>query len=75
MLIYIFLLIALGSLVYLLFCVSRYSWGWNNFIEEANTGRGVKFPNKKWIRVYVTYILPLIVLVIFLQGYWTKFVK
>lgn len=68
-------LLPLGSLVYLLFCVSRYGWGWDNFIKEANTGKGLKFPTKKWVRVYVTYILPLIVLVIFIQGYWSKFVK
>ena len=64
-------LLPLGSLVYLLFCVSRYGWGWNNFTTEANTGKGVRFP--KWIRVYVTYILPLIVLVVFVQGYLAKF--
>ena len=64
-------LLPLGSLVYLLFCVSKYGWGWKNFTTEANTGKGVRFP--KWIRVYVTYILPLIVLVIFVQGYLAKF--
>lgn len=64
-------LLPLGSLVYLLFCVTRYGWGWDSFIKEANTGRGVKFP--KWIRIYVTFILPIIVLVIFLQGYISKF--
>ena len=64
-------LLPLGSLVYLLFCVSRYGWGWDSFIKEANTGRGVKFP--KWIRIYVTFILPVIVLVIFFQGYISKF--
>ncbi len=68
-------LLPLGSLVYLLFCVSRYGWGWNNFIKEANTGKGLKFPTQNWVRVYVTYILPLIVLGIFIQGYWSKFVK
>ena len=64
-------LLPLGSLVYLLFCVSKYGWGWKNFTDEANAGKGVRFP--KWIRVYVTYILPLIVLVIFVQGYLAKF--
>lgn len=64
-------LLPLGSLVYLMFCVTRYGWGWDSFIKEANTGRGVKFP--KWIRIYVTFILPIIVLVIFLQGYISKF--
>lgn len=64
-------LLPLGSLVYLLFCTSRYGWGWKNFLGEANTGKGIKFPG--WMRVYVTYILPLIVLLIFVQGYIGKF--
>ena len=66
-------LLPLGSLVYLIFCVSRYGWGWDNFISEANTGKGMKFP--KCVRFYVTYILPLIVLFIFVQGYFEKFFK
>lgn len=60
-------LLPLGSLVYLLFCTSRYGWGWNRFCAEADAGDGVKFP--KWARFYVSYILPLIVLVIFINGY------
>ena len=52
-------LLPLGSLVYLLFCVTRYGWGWDNFIKEADTGNGIKFP--KWARPYLTYVLPLIV--------------
>lgn len=64
-------LLPLGSLVYLLFCTHKCGWGWKNFIAEADTGKGVKFP--KWIRFYVSFILPLIVLFIFVQGYWTKF--
>jgi len=64
-------LLPLGSLVYLFFCTTRYGWGWNNFITEVNTGKGLKFP--KWVRVYVTYILPLIVLFVFAQGYISKF--
>ncbi len=66
-------LLPLGSLIYLLFCVSRYGWGWDNFIAEANMGEGVKFP--VWIRFYATYILPLIVLVIFINGYVAIFFK
>lgn len=46
-------------------------WGWDNFIREADTGNGIKFP--KWVRGYVTYLLPLIVLYIFVQGYIVKF--
>lgn len=64
-------LLPLGSLVYLFFCVTRYGWGWDNFLNEANTGKGIKFP--KWLRIYVTFILPLIVLFIFVQGYVSKF--
>lgn len=64
-------LLPLGSMVYLLFCTSRYGWGWKNFLAEADTGKGVKFPT--WARVYVSYILPLIVLFIFIMGYYQKF--
>ena len=66
-------LLPLGSLVYLLFCVTRYGWGWDNFIKEADTGNGIKFP--KWARPYLTYVLPLIVLLIFVMGYYDKFFR
>ena len=66
-------LLPLGSLVYLLFCVTRYGWGWDNFIKEADLGNGVKFP--KWARPYLTYVLPLIVLLIFVMGYYDKFFR
>ncbi|MCI5530547.1 MAG: sodium-dependent transporter [Blautia sp.] len=66
-------LLPLGSLVYLLFCVSRYGWGWDKFIKEADTGEGIRFP--KWSRAYVTYVLPLIVILIFIMGYYDKFFK
>ena len=65
-------LLPIGSLIYLLFCTSRYGWGWDKFQKEANAGSGIKFPS--WARFYVSYILPLIVLFIFVQGYWSKFV-
>ena len=61
----------LGSLVYLVFCVSRRGWGWDNFLAEANTGAGLKFP--KGVRPYVTYVLPVVVLFIFFMGYWNQF--
>ena len=64
-------LLPLGSLVYLMFCVTRYGWGWDNFIAEADTGRGMKFP--RFLRGYLTYVLPVIMLIIFLQGYIEKF--
>ena len=64
-------LLPLGSLMYLLFCTSRYGWGWDRFIAEADAGKGIKFP--QWARFYVSYILPPIVLFIFVMGYWQKF--
>lgn len=64
-------LLPLGSLVYLVFCTSRYGWGFGNFLAEANAGSGAKFPAK--IRVYVTYVLPVVVLAIWAVGYAQKF--
>lgn len=65
------ILLPLGSLVYLLFCVTRYGWGWKNYMHEANQGKGIKV--KPWMRGYFTYILPLIVLFIFAFGIYDKF--
>ena len=64
-------ILPIGSLLYLIFCTSRYGWGWNNFIEEADTGKGLKFP--RITRLYVSYILPLIIIFIFVMGYKQKF--
>lgn len=64
-------LLPLGSLVYLVFCTSRYGWGFDNFIEEVNTGSGLKFP--KSIRFYITWILPIVVIAIWCAGYVQKF--
>ena len=64
-------LLPIGSMLYLLFCTSRYGWGFKNFTAEANEGKGIKFP--AWSRIYVSYLLPLIVLGIFIQGYAAKF--
>lgn len=64
-------LLPIGSIVYLLFCTAKNGWGWDNFINEANSGRGIKFPQN--IRWYMTYILPIIVVVIYLKGYYDMF--
>ena len=64
-------ILPLGSLVYLLFCTTRYGWGWDNFIAEADSGKGIKFPKK--LRFYCTYILPIVIFVIFIIGYKQKF--
>lgn len=65
-------LLPLGSLIYLLFCVSKYGWGWDKFMAEANTGEGLRFP--KGIRFYMKWILPLIVAFIFIMGYFNRFI-
>ena len=64
-------LLPLGSLIFVLFCCSRRGWGWDNFIHEANSGTGLRFPEKT--RFYITYILPCIILYVFVQGYINKF--
>ena len=65
------IILPLGSLIYLLFCTSRYGWGWDKFVEEANTGKGLKISNA--LRIYMTYILPVIVFAIFVIGIVQKF--
>lgn len=66
-------ILPIGSLIYLMFCTWRCGWGWDKFTAEADTGNGLKFP--KWARGYVAYILPVIVLVIFVMGYVQTFGK
>ncbi len=61
----------LGSLLFVLFCSRRSGWGWEAFIREADSGEGVKFPS--WLRIYVRWILPVIIAVIFAKGYWDIF--
>ncbi len=60
------LLLPLGSLVYLLFCVSKWGWGYDNYLAEANAGKGLKLP--RWMKPYFQFILPVLVLVILVQG-------
>ncbi len=55
-----------GSLFYLLFCVTRYGWGFDKYIEEANTGEGLKIPHS--IKFYVTYILPVLLFFLIIKG-------
>ena len=64
-------ILPLGSLVYLAFCTCKCGWGYENFLKEANSGKGINFP--KCLYFYVKYILPVIVLIIFVQGYVSKF--
>ncbi len=60
------LLLPLGSLVYLLFCVSRWGWGFDNYLAEANEGKGLKMSRR--LKVYLQFILPVLILVILVQG-------
>jgi NSS family neurotransmitter:Na+ symporter len=64
-------LLPLGSAVYILFCMSKKGWGYDNFTAEANAGEGLKWPYK--VRFYVTYILPAIIAFSFIMGYINKF--
>lgn len=67
------IILPLGALVYVLFCVTRYGFGWDNFVKEANEGKGLKVA--KWMRGYMTYVLPVIIFAIFLIGLINYFAK
>ena len=60
------ILLPVGSIIFVLFCTSRYGWGWDKFMAEANEGKGFKVA--KWMRGYMTYVLPVIIMVIFVIG-------
>lgn len=60
------LLLPIGSLIYLLFCVTRFGWGFDNYIAEANTGSGFKMP--RWLKPYFQFILPILILAILIGG-------
>ncbi len=64
-------LLPIGSIIYLLFCVSKRGWGFKNFLKEADSGEGLKFP--AGLEFYFRWILPIIVLIIFIVGYDQKF--
>ncbi len=60
------ILLPLGSLTFILFCVTRYGWGFDKFMAEANEGKGLKVA--KWMKWYMTFVLPIAVIVIFIMG-------
>lgn len=66
-------LLPLGALAYLLFCCTRRGWGWSNFMAEANAGQGLKLPGS--LRIYFTYGLALILVVVFIMGHVDMFFK
>jgi NSS family neurotransmitter:Na+ symporter len=65
------ILLPLGSLIFVLFCVSKRGWGWKSFLEEANSGKGLKVAS--WMRFYMTWILPVIIVIVFCIGLYNFF--
>ena len=61
----------LGSLVYVMFCTTWYGWGFQNFLTEADAGNGLRFPHR--LRWHMTYIIPVVVVFIYLKGYYDLF--
>ena len=59
-------ILPLGSFVFILFCVTKKGWGWDNFVNEANTGKGLKI--KRFMKGYMTYVLPVLVMFVFIMG-------
>ena len=66
-----YLVLPLGSLVFVLFCVSKKGWGFDNFFAEVNTGKGLKV--RRFMKGYLTYVLPAIILLIFAIGLYDFF--
>ena len=64
-------ILPLGSVIFVIFCASKNGWGWDNFIKEANTGKGMKFPT--CIRNYMLWVIPVVVAIIYLKGYYDMF--
>jgi len=61
------LLLPIGSLVYVLFCTTRYGWGWDKYFAEVNTGdKGARVP--KWLKPYMSYVLPLIIIIVLVMS-------
>jgi len=60
------LLLPIGSLLFLLFCVTKKGWGFKNYLNEVNTGEGLKMP--KFLRGYITFVIPVIIIVILVAG-------
>ncbi len=66
-------LLPIGSMLFLLFCTIKKGWGWDGFIAEADAGEGIKFPKNKVVRFYLRWIAPIIIIVVFIAGYFDIF--
>ena len=60
------ILLPVGSLVYLLFCVTKWGWGYDKYLQEANKGRAIRMP--RWLKPYFQFVVPVLILVILIQG-------
>ncbi|MGM9552482.1 MAG: sodium-dependent transporter [Clostridia bacterium] len=65
------ILLPTGAIVFILFCTLKCGWGWKNFTKEANEGKGLKV--KPWMRLYMTFVLPCMIIIIFVLGLISKF--
>ncbi len=65
------LILPIGSLAFILFCTMKKGWGWENFTAEANSGKGLKV--QKWMRFYMSCVLPVIVAILFVVGIYNFF--
>lgn len=61
-----YLMLPIGALIFVIFVTSRYGWGWTNFIKEVNAGTGAKI--REWMRPYMTYVLPLVIIIVLVVG-------
>lgn len=61
------ILLPVGSLIYLLFCVTKFGWGFDNYLAECNTGKGMKFA--RFLKPYFQFVLPILVLIVLVQGF------
>ena len=62
------LLLPLGSIAIILFCVWKNGWGWNEYLKEANTGKGIKMPGSKAVKIYLGVVLPILVFTVMILG-------
>lgn len=60
------ILLPLGSLIFVIYCTNKKGWGWDNFLSEANEGKGLKV--RRWMRIYIKYVLPILMSVILIIG-------
>lgn len=66
-----YIMLPLGSLTYVLFCTNKFGWGWDNFVAEANQGKGAKV--KQWMYYYMRFVLPVVMFAVFVIGMLSYF--